>query len=132
MVFPLYHVLADVAEWKEGTIVECSSNRPLTAAALAVESAGSLHLLTMNLTGAYQRVVISPLGAEQVWMRNLDTSTAYEAMFEPESFRQKKQERTLKQEVTLGDYQSVIGRSRHDLVTPALILDLDHDYPDRR
>ena len=42
----------------------------------------------MNLTGAYQRVVISSLGAEQVWMRNLDTSTAYEAMFEPESFRQ--------------------------------------------
>jgi len=77
---------------KEGTIVECSSNRPLTAAALAVESAGSLHRLTMNLTGAYQRVVISPLGAEQVWMRNLDTSTAYEAMFEPESFRQKRKQ----------------------------------------
>jgi D-serine deaminase-like pyridoxal phosphate-dependent protein len=31
---------------------------------------------------------------------------------------------TLKQEV-LGNYQSAIGRSRHDLVTPALILDLD-------
>lgn len=31
----------------------------------------------------------------------------------------------MKQEVTLGDYRSVIGRSRHDLVTPALILDLD-------
>ncbi len=29
------------------------------------------------------------------------------------------------QEVTLGDYRSAIGRSRHDLVTPALILDLD-------
>src|SRR5438105_2879873 len=31
---------------------------------------------------------------------------------------------TLKQEV-LGNYQSATGRSRHDLVTPALILDLD-------
>jgi D-apionolactonase len=92
MVFPLYHVFADVAAWKDGSIVECSSNRPLTVAALAVESAGSLHLLVMNLTGAYQQVVISPLGAGQAWMRNLDASTAYEAMFEPESFRQQRKQ----------------------------------------
>lgn len=92
MVFPLYHIFADVAEWKDDSIVECSSNRPLTAAALAVESASSLHLLTMNLTGAYQQVMISPLGAGQVWMRNLDASTAYEAMFEPENFRQKRKQ----------------------------------------
>jgi len=32
---------------------------------------------------------------------------------------------TLKQEINLGDYRSAIGRSRHDLTTPALILDLD-------
>jgi len=32
---------------------------------------------------------------------------------------------TLKQEINLGDYRSAIGRPRHDLVTPALILDLD-------
>ena len=31
----------------------------------------------------------------------------------------------MKQEVTLSNYQSAIGRSRHDLTTPALILDLD-------
>jgi len=31
----------------------------------------------------------------------------------------------LNQQITLGDYRSVIGRPRHDLVTPALILDLD-------
>src|SRR6266699_3615769 len=36
-----------------------------------------------------------------------------------------KQEVIMKQEVTLGNYQSAIGRSRHDLTTPALILDLD-------
>ncbi len=92
MVFPLYHVFADVAEWKDGSIVECSSNRPLTAVALAVESAGSLHLLAMNLTGAYQRVVIGRLGAGQAWVRNLDASTAREAMFEPEGFRQQRKQ----------------------------------------
>jgi D-serine deaminase-like pyridoxal phosphate-dependent protein len=31
----------------------------------------------------------------------------------------------LKQEINLGDYTSYIGRPRHDLITPALILDLD-------
>src|SRR5260370_1941444 len=32
---------------------------------------------------------------------------------------------TLNQQIILGDYRSAIGRPRHDLVTPALILDLD-------
>ena len=31
----------------------------------------------------------------------------------------------MKQEVTLRDYRSAIGRARHELITPALILDLD-------
>ena len=34
-------------------------------------------------------------------------------------------ETALKQQVTLGAYQSFIGRARHDLITPALVLDLD-------
>src|SRR2546430_1370001 len=88
MVFPLYHVFADIAEWKDGLIVECESNRPLDVTALAVESGGSLHLLVANLTGVSQRVVISPFAAGQVSVRSLDTGTAQKAMFEPESFRQ--------------------------------------------
>ena len=56
MVFPLYHVFADVAEWKEGTIVECSSNRPFTAVALAVESAGSLVMSLKSLDGLVLRM----------------------------------------------------------------------------
>jgi hypothetical protein len=88
MVFPLYHVFADVAEWKEGSIVECVSNRPLDAIALAVESEGSLYLLVANLAGVSQRVVIGPLGADRVSARSLDVNTAPQAMFEPESFRQ--------------------------------------------
>ena len=88
MVFPLYHVFADIAEWKDGLIVECESDQPLDVTALAVESGGSLHLLVANLTGVSQRVVIGPLAAGQVSVRSLDTGTAQQAMFEPESFRQ--------------------------------------------
>lgn len=88
MVFPLYHVFADVAEWKNGSLVECASNRPLDVIALAVASESTLHMLVANLTGANQRVIIGPLGADQVSARSLDASTAAQAMFEPERFRQ--------------------------------------------
>ncbi len=87
MIFPLYHVFADVAEWRDGSILECRSNRPLAVTALAVESEGTLHLLAANLTGTQQRVVIGPLASRQVRVRSLDAGTAQKAMFEPESFR---------------------------------------------
>jgi hypothetical protein len=48
----------------------------------------SLHLLVANLTGVSLSVVISPFAAGQVSVRSLDTGTAQNAMFEPESFRQ--------------------------------------------
>jgi hypothetical protein len=88
MVFPLYHVFADLAEWKNGSLVVCSSNRPLSVAALAVESSGSLHLLAVNLAGTGQRVVIGPFTSGRAQIRSLDANTAQQAMFEPERFRQ--------------------------------------------
>ncbi|MFL5707252.1 MAG: hypothetical protein ACJ8AG_31185 [Ktedonobacteraceae bacterium] len=88
MVFPLYHVFADVAEWKDGTIVTCGSSSPLTVAALAVAQEETLHLLAVNLTDTRQRVVIGPLAFEQVSLRVLDASTAQQAMFDPSGFRQ--------------------------------------------
>jgi len=88
MAFPLYHVFADVAEWKDGLVVECESHQPLEVTGLAVESRGALHLLLTNLSRVSQYVVIGPLGAEHVSVRSLDASTALQAMFEPESFRQ--------------------------------------------
>ena len=88
MVFPLYSIFADVAALKTATIVECVSSSPLAATALALEHEGSLHLLVANLTATHQRVVIGPLDGEQVSLRSLDSSTAQEAMMEPESFRQ--------------------------------------------
>src|SRR6266581_3609086 len=88
MVFPLYHVFADLAEWKDGTLVACRSNKPLSVAALAVESSGSLHLLAVNLAGTGRRVVIGPFTSGRARIRSLDANTAQQAMFEPERFRQ--------------------------------------------
>ncbi len=88
MVFPLYHVFADLAEWRSGSLVACRSNRPLSVAALAVESSGSLHLLAVNLAGTGQRVVIGPFTSDRAQIRSLDANTAQQAMFEPERYRQ--------------------------------------------
>jgi hypothetical protein len=88
MVFPLYHVFADLAEWKSGSLVVCSSNRPLSVAALAVESSGSLHLLAVNLAGTEQREVIGPFTSSRARICSLCANIALHAMFEPERFRQ--------------------------------------------
>jgi hypothetical protein len=87
MAFPLYHVFADLAEWKKGDIVICQSNQPLTVIALAIESGSALHLLVANLTSTQQRITIGPLQDQNVSTRRLDTSTALNAMFKPDRFR---------------------------------------------
>ncbi len=92
MVFPLYHIFTDISEWKNYTIVPCSSDQPLTAAALALmnegEEAAGLHMLVFNLSADQQRVVISPLRAGSLSLRKLDEQSFHEATLTPETFRQ--------------------------------------------
>ncbi len=94
MVFPLYHVFADIAEWKNCTIVPCSSDQPLTAAALALTSKDvpGPHLLVFNLQANQQRVVIGPLHATSLSVRTLDEHSIREATLTPETFRQHRQQ----------------------------------------
>ena len=91
-VFPLYHVFADVAEWKNGSIVACSSSQPLIVTALAVESEGRRYLLVVNFTHKQQRAIIGPLAVDKVSLRSLDARSVQEAMLEPESFRQRREQ----------------------------------------
>ncbi|HLI07341.1 MAG TPA: hypothetical protein VKV40_12295 [Ktedonobacteraceae bacterium] len=86
-VFPLYHVFADIAEWKGGALATCTASQPLVATALAVAIGGELHLLVVNFTAGQQRVVIDSLPAGQAALRSMDASNALEAMQHPEVFR---------------------------------------------
>ncbi len=90
-VFPLYHVFADIAEWKGGSLVACAADQPLAVTALAVKSDGKLHLLVINFTAEQQRVVIDSLPAGRVAARRMDASNAQEAMQNPEAFRQRRE-----------------------------------------
>lgn len=110
MVFPLYHVFADLAEWKDGTLVACASNRPLDVAGLAIERGGSLHLLVVNFTVREQRVEIGPLAVSQVALRTLDSACAQQAMQEAEQFRRRREYQGLEDDtlvLSLAPYATV-------------------------
>lgn len=88
MVYPLYHVLRDLAECRPGTLLECLSADTLAVEALAVRDADDrVHVLLANVTPQEQRVVLGPLPTDVVAMRLLDEDSAAAALFEPERFR---------------------------------------------
>ncbi len=85
--FPLYHVLADVAEWKDGEVVEARSSAPLAVEAFAVRAGGGLHVLLANLTPSPRSCGVGPLPAQRVSIRRLDETTAAAAGERPAEFR---------------------------------------------
>jgi len=86
-VFPLYHVFADLAEWKEGELVELRTADPLAVDGLAVRLGGALHALVANLGGNPRTVTIGPLNAVRAGVRLLDEYSATLAMTGPDRFR---------------------------------------------
>ncbi len=87
VVFPLYHVFADLAEWRGGEIVPARSDEPLVAECLAIRSNGVLHLLLANHTSVPRRVVLTPIRTNRIAVRRLNEQTAPIAITRPERFR---------------------------------------------
>ena len=87
-VFPLYHVLADFGEWRDGRVVAAPSTEPLRVEALAVETAdGARHVLLASVAPEFVDVVVSGLPDGPVRVRTLDASTASAAMSDPAGYR---------------------------------------------
>jgi hypothetical protein len=86
MIFPLYHVLADLAEWPRGELIGCQSSEPLVVRALAVRANG-VHALVCNMTPREQEVLVGPFEAQQVLLRRLNEETAVVAMSDSGRFR---------------------------------------------
>lgn len=87
MWFPLAHVLADLAEWREGRVVAAESSDPLRVVALAVADADGLHLLLANLTPEPQTAEIGPLPSRRGTLRRLSAATVESAAWDAERFR---------------------------------------------
>ena len=89
-VFPLYHILADLGDFKSGHCLPCTSSDGLSVEGLALQKGNLSCLLIANLTPALQYVTVvnSRLGG-YVRVKRLDEMSAEEAMDSPERFREK-------------------------------------------
>jgi hypothetical protein len=80
-------VLADLAEWRDGRLVDVRSSNLLGVNALAVERDGRRAVLVANHGPDPRPVVLRGLGADRVELRRLDETTAEQAMADPAGFR---------------------------------------------
>jgi hypothetical protein len=86
--FPLYHVLADLGEWRDGgEVVPAAASAPLVVEALAVRKEGHLHVLVANLTPRRRRCRVDGLSGEQISTRTLDEESFLRAGDDPLAFR---------------------------------------------
>lgn len=87
-VFPLYHVLADAADFAGGQVVPTRSGAPLKIAAMTLRRGSKSRILVANLgpDPQYARIVGSGLGPS-VRIRRLDEHSYAEATSSPEAYR---------------------------------------------
>ena len=87
-VFPLYHVLGDLGEWRDGMMLGATSSDPLRTEALALATPdGAWHLLVACLVPESVSVIVAGLPDGAARIRLLDLETARGAMRHPEAFR---------------------------------------------
>jgi hypothetical protein len=86
-VFPLYHVLADVAEFTGGKVLESWSNTPLQVECLALRKNNRCCLLLGNFSHLPQQVQLQGI-AGKARCKLLDISNVVEAMRMPEAYGQ--------------------------------------------
>lgn len=87
MVYPMYHVFADLASrtaWEPGLL---HARDPGSVTGLAMRHGTRLRVLVANLTDARRSVAIGPFGGRESLVRVLDHVTATEALLSPAAFR---------------------------------------------
>ena len=92
VVFPMYHVFADIAEFGGRQVYPTHSTHPLLAEGLTLfDAQGRRRILAANLTGDPQELKIKT-GTCTARVRYLDETTAEQAVRQPEEFRKSKGE----------------------------------------
>jgi hypothetical protein len=87
MLFPLYHVLADVGQMRGGRAISSSSDDPLRVDALAMGRGSLTRILLCNMTHTPQSAVLGEISADRVSVRHLNEQTAPMASADGVSFR---------------------------------------------
>ena len=71
-VFPVWHVLADVGEFRGSQVLPCISSRPLDIECLVLKSGSRTRMLVANLSTERQTIELRASG--QTTLRLLDAS----------------------------------------------------------
>jgi D-apionolactonase len=87
MVFPVYHVLADVADFQAGQILPVTLSDGLRLQALALRDGGRVRVVLANMTDQPLSVSLEIPGANGPTARRLDDRTVSLAATDPEAFR---------------------------------------------
>jgi hypothetical protein len=87
MTFPVYHVLADVAQFSGGDVLPVDVSDPLAVAAAAVRLDGRVRVLVANLQDQPQRLSLTLPIRGDLTLRRLDESTMMAAAADPVAFR---------------------------------------------
>ena len=86
-VFPVYHVLRDLADLKAGKLVDVKASEPLLVDGLALRENDKTHVILANLTPRTQVATIGPFKVTNLRVRQLNDETASQAVADPEQFR---------------------------------------------
>jgi hypothetical protein len=87
MVFPLYHVLADVAEFADGDVLPVSVSDPLRVQVLALRDGHRVRLLLANMRDEDATVAVDLAGLQDATQRALDANTVFSAGSDAGAFR---------------------------------------------
>jgi hypothetical protein len=88
MVFPAYHVLADVAEFAGGKTLPVSVSDPLRIQALALRDGSRVRLVLANMRDEEATVTLDVAGLQGVTQRALNAGTVFLAASNAGAFRE--------------------------------------------
>ncbi|QEX24369.1 hypothetical protein FRZ61_43100 [Hypericibacter adhaerens] len=103
-VFPVYHVIADLAAAAGEALVPTRSSDAGKVEALAAHGPGGTHLWVANLTAEKQMVTLADIPAGPAKLRMLDEASFVEAVTQPAWFATATQPLDLKAPLRLGAY----------------------------
>lgn len=86
MIFPIYHVLADIGEFHGGELLPVAVSDALRVQALALRDGQRLRVILANMSDASLQVELTLPGGETT-VRPLNDETVYLAASEPRAFR---------------------------------------------
>jgi D-apionolactonase len=91
LVFPLYHVVADIAGLQGAQVIPCRSSDPLRCDAVVLRPEDREVVMLANFTSDPISVVLDWLHGRVTGVRSLDESTVQHAAADPRSFRDERQ-----------------------------------------